>query len=251
MGHYQYLIMKELLFLMKTQAVQKELVLLLYGIVKLPVIFKIIKMKNLIYISILIGFFIACSHENENENAQFGQHLKIDEVKNYLPESYFQETALIYVNSAGMEKELHITAKEITVQRTHDNDNYTTDQFEITIFDPDNLSFQISLVGSTNRFSDNIVATGLTGWLMPFHESGHTRIRVQFENNLPKVDIFNNFNETIFIIDKEFSDVYIAIGKNNLQEEYEVYSELNINSEYGVVAFKDENNELWRFDRFK
>ena len=208
-------------------------------------------MKNLIYISILAGLFFACNHEDENSNAQFGQHLKIDEVKNYLPESYFQEAALIYVNSAGMEKELHITAVEDIVQRTHNNNNYTTDQFEITIYDPENLHFQINLIGSTNFASDDIVVTTLSGWLMPFNQSGNTWIRIDFENNLPKVGLFDNFNETITLIDKEFNDVYIAIGKNNLQEQYEAYSELNINSEFGVVAFKDENNEIWRFDRFK
>ena len=35
-----------------------------------------------------------------------------------------------------------------------------------------------------------------------------------------------------------------------MQIPYESYSELDINGEFGVVAFRDENNELWTFDKF-
>ena len=52
--------------------------------------------------------FFTCNSEDEKVNAN-GQHLKIDEVKNYLPQAYFQETSLIYVNNTGLEKELNIT----------------------------------------------------------------------------------------------------------------------------------------------
>ncbi len=208
-------------------------------------------MKNLIYFSILVSLFFACDNKEDNTASQVRQYLKIDEVKNYLPESYFQEATLIYVNSEGTEKELHIAAEEDKVQRTHNNINYTTDHFEITLFDPNNLNLQISLIGSTNIASDDIIVTTLFAWLMPFNQSGHTQVQIYFDNNLPKVELFDSFNETITLIDKEFNDVYVVIGKNNLQEAYESYSELSINSEFGVVAFKDENNDLWRFDRFK
>ena len=44
--------------------------------------------------------------------------------------------------------------------------------------------------------------------------------------------------------------IFITIGKKGF-EPHDAYSELDINSEFGVVAFRDENNDLWVLDRFE
>jgi hypothetical protein len=86
---------------------------------------------------------------------------------------------------------------------------------------------------------------------MPFNENGTTTNGLIFENDNHNNTFGNEFVESYSPFEKVFLDTYIAIGKNNSQIQHSAYSELNINSEYGVVAFRDANNDLWVLDRIE
>ncbi|MEL6866721.1 MAG: hypothetical protein AAFP19_20010, partial [Bacteroidota bacterium] len=55
-----------------------------------------------------------------------------------------------------------------------------------------------------------------------------------------------NFRKTFEVLGRSFEDVIV---KKSTQFP-NAYSELDVNAAVGIVAFRDENNELWVFDRF-
>jgi hypothetical protein len=211
-------------------------------------------MKNLLFIFSLTLFFQSCSDDSIIIDTVEGSHLTIGELRDYIPNNYFEEKSMVFFNESGEEWKLYSSAIESTKDRVHEGENYKIDKFEITLFDPDNLSFRIMIVGSTNYATDQegevAIAKGINGMLMPFNESGNTWARISFRNGKPTMDFGEDFRESVTLNEKEFNEVFITIGKKGF-EPHDAYSELDINSEFGVVAFRDENNDLWVFDRFE
>ncbi len=212
-------------------------------------------MKKAILLLLVSVLLMQCSEEiNNNDNILQieGTHLKIDEIKNYLPKEYFSELKLVYIDENGNEKVLNIQSVESIDERELKGMKYTSGSFKVTLYDEGDLYFQIVLHGSANYSNDGkSINKGLSAWLMPFNESGTTWARLRFEDGKPSFLWGDDFREEIVLFSKVFNDVLVTIGKNNLQEQYEKYSELILNSEVGIVAFRDEHNELWVFDRFE
>jgi len=205
-------------------------------------------MKNIVFlISVLL--VLACS-ENENDLAVTtveGHYLNVDLVKDYLPDFYFNEAVIVYKNSTGEEWTLNTTSNESVREKTYEGAMYKAGNFEVNLFDPDNLNFHIVLTGSA-QYSSAGIGLNLGGILMPFNASGTTWNSVRFVNGEPVVGLGDDFNESITLYGRTFQDVFVRIGKDGF-EQHEAYSELDLNSKEGVVAFRDENNELWVFDR--
>ncbi len=207
-------------------------------------------MKNLLTLAFILTI-LGCSQEDNLSNAEANnQHLKIDYIKNYLPSQYFNESTIVYKNSSGEELKMVSQPKESASDRTHSGINYTTDEFNITLYNEHNSNMTIVLSGNVNLSTQgNIVAT-LSGVLMPFNTSGTTWSTIRFENSKPTINLGDDFRETYIVLNKEFSNTYVTIGQNG-SEQHSAYSELNMNSDHGVVAFRDENNDLWVFDRIE
>lgn len=204
------------------------------------------------YLFILIALTVttfSCKKDYVSEDS-FEENLKIDIVREFLPQSYFQKTILVYKNSAKEELKLVVNSKESSAERFFDQKKYTSEQFEITLYNPKNLLFQIILTGNTNYSNSGEIVTTLGGILMPFNSSGSTWSTIRFDNNKPTVSFGDDFHEKILLLDNEFDDVYVTIGKDG-NTQHSAYSELDINSKNGVVAFRDENNELWVWDRIE
>lgn len=204
----------------------------------------------------LLNFVIAltiigCSTENTTTNGNSNlQHYKIDYVKSYLPSNYFKESNLIYKNSLGEEIIMRTQSKESSSDRIHNGIDYKTDEFNITMYNQQSADITIVLSGNVNLSTQGNVVATLGGVLMPFNSSGTTWSTIRFEDNKPAISLGDDFRETYNVMDTEFINTYVTIGKNG-NEQHSAYSELNINAEQGVVAFRDENNDLWVFDRFE
>lgn len=207
-------------------------------------------MKN-ISIILLVLALLSCENEMEELIVSENEILSITAVKDYLPSSYFNQPNLIYINELGEEWKLSTNLNESITDRIHNQISYKTEQFRITLFDPENNFFQIVLVGSTNLSNSGNTILTLSGTLMPFNPTGSTWATIRFENEQPIVSLGDNFKEEYWANGRQYKNTYINIGRNNEQDQHSAYSELNINSEQGVVAFRDENNDLWVFDRIE
>ena len=203
-------------------------------------------MKKLYTIS-LCFLVLACKESSVISDSP--QLFRIDAVKNYLPNSYSEERDVVYVNSDGDEKILNVTYKEDLIENQNSDFTYTIEQIEIILYDP-NSDFQIKLIGSSNFDHEGSLVVSLNGFLMPFNIGGSTFGNIKFENQEPVITIFNNYHDNINLNQVSFENVFQFIGQEG-DIPYESYSELDINKEYGVIGFRDENNQLWNFSRFK
>ncbi|MEZ4980872.1 MAG: hypothetical protein R2769_04645 [Saprospiraceae bacterium] len=105
-------------------------------------------------------------------------------------------------------------------------------------------------MGNTNYSPTGILSIYLNGILMPGNPMGSTTATIGFSNGEPIVAMWDDFREHVIFNGKSYNDVYITIGKNGLERK-ESYSEIDLNSELGVVAFCDEKNTLWNLDRIE
>ncbi|MEL6866466.1 MAG: hypothetical protein AAFP19_18720 [Bacteroidota bacterium] len=212
-------------------------------------------MRLLFYTIIFLLFNLSCSEENSIQVSSVeGTHLNIESLKTYLPNQYFRETAIIYRNADDDTVRLETSSNESIVDRSHNGENYKTDNFEVTLYDLTKPEFQIKLLGTANYYDNEMeelqISKSIVSILMPFNELGTTIGSIYFENGEAQIRFGDDFRERITLHDRTFEEVYVLIGKQG-NEIYEAYSALYLNQTVGVVAFRDEKNELWVFDRFE
>lgn len=182
-----------------------------------------------------------------------GSHIDIAEVKNYLPQAYFQSAKLIYKNAEGQEVRLNSIPTEGTSQRILDGFNYTSEGFDIQLYTDVGVEPVIKIVvagGAAYLNDGRTISKTLDAILMPANTAGNTWAIVEFKDGKPAVTVFDDFREEVSLLDKSFKDVFMTRGMNG-NVIIDAYSELDVNSEVGIVAFRDLANELWVFDRFE
>ena len=206
-----------------------------------------IHMKNYIFIIALFAINTACKNGEVPTTGIEGSVLTIEEIKTFLPSSYKNESNIVFINAAGALKTLSVNYVEGTSEGTHENSTYTSEKLAVILFDPDNTTFQIKMNSSANYGHSGTVVKGLNTFLMPNHPNMNF-VRVSFENGQPTISLLDKFEETVSLLNKDFSDVYV---NHERHPPAEAFSDLMVNSEFGVIAFSDENGELWVFDRFE
>ena len=211
-------------------------------------------MKNL-FTKALFTFLVVClilginSCGNEQPTPTIKSLLDVENLKQNLPESYLEKgTRVVFINEAGLELELEIvTSTKHIVSRSHNGQNYETESLDIRLYDPSNPSFNISIEGSILYDQQGNISERLTYWLMPLNASGHTLLSYRLDDELLRSTEF--FHEQIILLNNSYSDVYFGLGKSNSGEVYTSHSELYVNSDRGVVAFKGYENQFWVLDR--
>lgn len=201
---------------------------------------------NIIFLTLL--FIISCKSEEPQFNYQ--EVVSVAHIKNYLPHNYFESPTLIYKNEEGEEKQLFINFEENIVERNIADQSYSAEEIIINIFESESSNFRININASSYFVEENKITSDLFASLMLFNPTGSTVNNIAFNENGPIVSHFDDFHSNLVLLGRKFSDVFVAIGKD-WDVQYDAYSELNINSEVGVVAFRDKNNDLWVFDRFE
>lgn len=206
--------------------------------------------KNIIIAFIGVLFLTSCEKENSNKLPFSESHLEINAVKSFLPASYFQGAKFIFKDLSGNEKEIHSVSTETTRELTEGEFTYMADNFNVLLFDPADEIFKIVITGNANYSSNGSPVRYLVAMLMPFNASGNTPGTIDFEEEGPIISQTVDFRSSIELNNKVYNNVFMNFGMNGL-DRYDSYSELDINSELGVVAFRDENNELWNLDRIE
>lgn len=207
-------------------------------------------MKNIIRLIVLTISMISCN-EITNEPTTI-EHLTIDNIKEYLPIEYFVDNEIIFINHLGEELAVKIHPSESTQEKSFNGTNFNADEFEIAMYIEDQAEFRLYLVADVD-YNETGLSRALTGLLMPTNEGGSTLASLKFEEkSTPMINAWlNNYYEIISLNGKPFSDVFVFRGMHDGNQLFDAYSELDLNSEVGVVAFRDHDNVLWVFDRFK
>ncbi len=102
--------------------------------------------------------------------------------------------------------------------------------------------FQAALI----MYQDGTIVKVYGAALMPLDDSGCTWLILHFENGIPVVLSPDRFHESLTLHRRTFENVFFSKS-----EQYDIYTEIYVNATQRVVAFRDENNDLWVFDRFE
>ncbi len=209
-------------------------------------------MKNPFFLLLfLITFFhYSCRDDVPPETPDdliAGTHLDIDVVKAYIPEELKAQKECVYVDESGNMRTLKVSYREQITPRVLNGQAYESDELEVTLYDESDPLFQIVMVGSANYKQDFSVAISLTVMLMPANPQGSILSAIRFdENGEPVVTVFDDFHTVITLGGKSFNDCFLLTGTNP-----DSYSEIYVNSEVGVVAFRDANNALFVFQEYR
>jgi len=205
-------------------------------------------MKNIL-IALLFLTTVACS-DNENYLGTENFHISTDEIKNYLPSEYKTVTKTVFVNASGEQKTMISDYVATAQDRVKADTKYKTDDFEIEMFDTENHNLRILIMGSANLDSNGEIRKLLSLTLMPLTPGVTTLEMISFKDNEPVIGLASSFTESKEYLGKSFKDVFVTIAQYN-DVRQETYSEMAFNSEFGIVAFRDEADELWVFEKFE
>jgi hypothetical protein len=195
--------------------------------------------KYKVLLLILIGSLSGCKKDdlsNVIELPQVEQFLRV----------YQNNTIFHFVNSDSDTIEIisHYSKEDVSKELPDGNSFVIEDFIVLLNSEYDNLNFLIS--GSAFVSPDReIINPSLNIGLMPFNINSiwiDIRVSEMFATSVDET----NFHNDIQILNKMFSNVYSVIASDQNS-----FSELYFNKEYGVLAFKDSNNTLWRIDKIK
>jgi hypothetical protein len=203
--------------------------------------------KTSVLLFLVISLLSCVDDNNSNDNNSDTSIVSVSPIRNFIPAPYFNGNTLVFINSNGDSKRLLTSSSESVVEQALDDMPFKSEILQINFIDPDDSDFNLIMTGSGRPIGAdqflNLVTT-----LMPSNPSGSTFNTIIFKNGSPIVDVNDDFHTTLMLLGHEFKDVYASQGLNLSQEKYEAFSELYINSEVGIVGFRDRDNELWVLD---
>ena len=199
-------------------------------------------------------FITACekkhSDNNITNNQPFVSHLDTKGIEAYLPQEILKrESFVVYKKEEdGTEKHLRIYPNNGVFEGSYNGKEYTSDVFQIRLIDESNINFLLEINGSALYNDKGEIEKSLIALLMPGNQTGSSGVSLTFEENEPISGIYERYEKSIVLLGKTFLDVYT--GGSSLTG-YEKFSEISINSNEGIVSFRDIENKLWVFDRFE
>ena len=198
-----------------------------------------------LFLSILL--FVHCNKnepKNLNEMEYSGDTISIDEVIAFVPDYLFKPTSLIYKNASGESLELKTVSLIEIKKRKIDNVESVTESFEIRLYSESNEVFNITLAGSGMAWTDGSIVKSLNVVLMPFYPGGDLYLEISFRGGKVENDLGSPSEiPSLELLGRSFDRIFKA--KN---EDSNVYSEIYFSPIDGVIAFRDESNDLWVLD---
>jgi len=182
---------------------------------------------------------------------EFGQasNLKIDNILEFLPSHLKEENSLIYVNELGNKKKFLAVSAIVNEEYSDGSGTYTAQQIDISLIEQDApYPFTLALTGSAG-YDGDIPGWSLHAFVYQFLTQEKTWLSLIFTES-GEITTFGaaKYDGTITLLGREFNDVYSKVGADNEGQAYNSFSEIMINSDIGIVAFRDRENELWVFD---
>lgn len=196
---------------------------------------------------ILTILFIQCNknevHEN-NENKLGNETISIDDVMQFMPGHLLKESTLLYVNSDGNKMELKSVSTKSVRKHKNGEIEYSTETISTRLYSEINHIFNITLTGSGHGQRDGTYTKSLLLTLMPMIPTGNLFFSITLNNGEPINDLFTPDEiESIELLGRSFERVF-----KGMKNDSDTYSELFYSPVNGVIAFRDENNDLWVLD---
>jgi len=200
---------------------------------------------------LLFAFLLTTCTKSDDEGPEEEPVLEdfvlADDVDRFLPREYYEGRNIVFVNEEGLEWVFMTQHKRSTEERTHHAHTFETEVIDVDLFDHKNSGFQIKLSGSAYYYGENTFQNHLTlGFKTPNSPFTINNFVLRFIDGEPEQSGFTNYRPTLTLLQRPFNGVYRFRASNTFS-----YSEININEDFGVIAFRDRFDFLWVFDRFE
>ena len=185
------------------------------------------------------------------ESLQNGVHLSLDVIKELYPAQYLTadgvNTGVVFVNESGSELMLQTFFTEERKHKHKGEISYTTDRFDVRLFDEADapaILINISAYGDYNMEKQAYRQIILD--IMPDDHVNSSQLLLQLEG----ADLISmgSYSESWECYGKQFNEVHFIDAEEEVPNK--AYRGVYFNTDYGLVAFRDGNGVLWRFERF-
>lgn len=170
------------------------------------------------------------------------QTLKIDNIKDFIPLSQSSKTKVGFYNEKGDEILFDFIMEEEIKEKKLGSESYFAEQISGSYINESINDYSLYFEGSGNYTKKNEHNLFVSSGINQFVEDGVTALSLD-ENGTP---IFAIFYDNIQLLDKEFEAVY----SNRIDPSATSFSVIYYNSIYGVIGFKDRENDLYVFKEF-
>lgn len=197
-----------------------------------------------LFFLLLLGFVFSCNNDEEGSSGLDGSHIEISELSNFLPSAIRSGNNVNFRSPADAQLTLMTDYRESVDEQTLGEDSFTSDRFLVSMTEGASGDYIINLVGSatSDTKSFNVL-------LIPANGTDPVRGAIPFDH-ITGTSIGQpsqgEFFSSLDLGGMAFTDVF----KFN-REISSSFSELYINEEVGVVAFRDGDNTLWIFNGFE
>ena len=210
------------------------------------------KIQNLLLLLLFLLSSVACKKEHDETPASVsGTHISIDDLVALLSPALKKPNLALYKNAAGEEKWIKTAFGEIIQTRNEYGENYTHSSFTVAYVDEEEPGTSMGSDGLGLYKADKTVSKTIGAIRLRLasqsESSGFSGVYFSVENGRPIVTQFDHFHETFEVNGKTFKDVYQGYRSIDV---FNHDSEINLNLSEGIVAFQDENNVMWVFERF-
>jgi hypothetical protein len=205
-------------------------------------------MKNLLLLSLGLVLLAACKKEEQLNTNGFvpGMVLEPEAIMENVPQEYLQDSVfIIFKNADGEEKRIkHVAETFLDTNGIVNGDPYTEKKLSGEFSDPENIEFTASWI-ATVVYNEDYSLQELLIYSFMFDYAGKIVAgNIAYINREPSHE--NIWDDSIELLGRTFSGYRQCIN-----EERPGYSEMIFNNQYGLIAFRDREEELWVFDRFE
>ena len=202
-------------------------------------------MKNLILL-ICLCLLISCQKETSLEETSIElENLTIESLDALLPLSESDaKTKAIFFNENGEEITFDFAIEEHEEVKKLKSNSYRTEEFSAVYKNKWITDYYLCFTGFGNYSRVGAPPTfGISASIHQMVEPMNTLLSLN-DKGIPIVAMHY---ETIELLDKEFTNVY----SNFIASEFTAFSELYYNPTYGIVGFRDREDELYVFKEFE
>jgi hypothetical protein len=170
------------------------------------------------------------------------QTLKVDNIKDLLPlVSSDSKTKTVFYNDKGDEIIFDFILQEEIKEKKDGSIAYDAEEISGSYINEAINDYSLYFVGGGNYYKKEPVLF-VTAGINQFEKPAVTNISI-LESGQPFIAVYY---ETKLLLDKEFKAVY----SNFINDEFDAFSEIYYNAEYGIIGFKDREDDLYVFKEF-
>ncbi len=207
-------------------------------------------MNNLLKsLAIFLVLSVSCKKEeiipptvNTPVNKIEGSFLKITHINDFLPTEYLKKgTVVTFFNAKNEKQKFTLNVDKSTPTLKRNNFFYTAEVYKIAMVSENNLHrivFSIDAQHISDTYSPNEYLSFYINILL------NNRQTITYNEKIKSLETlyFERPTKSLVLNGKEFNDTFSR--ETNTSQ----YSGIYYNAKYGIIGFKDNNNEMWAFE---